>query len=351
MLRTLLRNFRWHRTADRWGPRRLIVADLSPDSTRTVVVARDGDTITWESGQILPRMADDFTIGGKPLGQQLRTAGNDSQYVSVVYGLPGSFVRLLNFPGQPPRAEILTSQVRQTLGVDDTYEARHHVVRQAGSGEKNPEFAVLATALPVAAVDSISASLHQSNLSTVSLVTRGTVAANLAERDLPDDGRAVGFLEIGNETSMLLLYVGENLALARQFKVGLDMIVESLMKAFDLDYDTAAKLFNSGSFDFSGNITSSVSTWMHQVSISLDFIERRYGGRVDDLYLFGAGTGTQVLISIFRGAVHRNVKPWAVVEGLATGSPPAELAAPPGMFALALGEAQRVMTRGIEHGA
>ncbi len=351
MLNTLLRNFRWHRTADKWGPRRLVVLEIGPDATRLATVSRESGKLLWETARLVSSVGSDESTGESELTNALKTIGPEAQYVSLVLSGGRSFVRLLNFPGQVPRAELLTSQVRQTLGVDESFEVRHEVIRRSDSGDKNAEYAVLACALPRQQVDSLQRLILDAGRTPVSFTAAGVAVANLAEATpgVLVEGHAVGFLQIGLGTSMLLLYDGANLALARQFKLGIDTIVESLMSAFDLDYATACKLFNSGSFDFSGNVSSSVNTWLHQVSISLDFIERRYGHPVETLNLLGAGAGTNVLREIFTNAVRHKIETWDAFSAISGATPPKDLEEPPELYALALCEAERIMRRGFEH--
>jgi Tfp pilus assembly PilM family ATPase len=353
VLAKLLKNFRWHRTADRWGPRRITVVDLAADATRIAVVSRAGGQMTWETARSLPKVDDDFTLPASELASELRDAAGESQYAAAVISGGNVFVRLLNFPGQPLKVEALRNQVRQTLGVDETYTVLHQIVRRSEQEEKNPEYSVLAVAFPSEKVEALEKIIESAGLKPVSLIPSGVAAANLAEAapEKLEEDSAVGFMQIGAGHSILLLYSGKTLALARQFKLGVDSFVESLMAAFDLDYATADKLFKSGSFDFSENISAAVNSWMHQVSISLDFIERRYGKRVESLQLLGPGAGLAVLKEVFATSIGHKVDVWNVFDLLDNLQPPADLEESPEMFALALCEAKRIMRRGLEHGA
>ncbi len=353
MLSKLMRNFRWQRMADRWGPRRLVVVEFGSDATRLVQVGRTGSQLVWEKALRLPKADESLRIPDIGLKDELHGFGAESQYVSAVILGEKGFVRLLSFPGQPSRAEALTTQVRQTLGAGDDFEVRHEMVRRADGQEKNPEYAVLAAALPAAQVDAFGTLVGEAGLTPVSLIPSGVAAANLAENTpgVLEVGRATGFLQIGPVNSMLLLYDGPNLALARQFKLGINTIIESLMSSFELDFETAAKLFNSGSFDFSANISPAVNSWMHQISISLDFIERRYSHRVEVLYLYGTGAGTAVLRGVFAGAVRHTVESWNVLAALDDIEPPSGLEEQPEAYATALIEGKRIMSQGLQHGA
>ncbi|MCF7854195.1 MAG: hypothetical protein K9N51_05300 [Candidatus Pacebacteria bacterium] len=352
MFGPVLHNFSWQRPADRDGPRRLVVVDLGVDSTDVVTVSRVNGRLEWLAGASLAKAGDDLHATAEQLTAELKEHCADTPYVSILTGGRGGIVRLLTFPGQPARSETLTQHVQQTLGVGADYAVLQQVVRRMNEGE-DAEYSVLAAALPYEEIDILEDIVVNAGLTPVTLVAEGIAAANLAEAEpekLPEEG-AVGFLRIRGSTSLLLLYDGNDLALARQFRVGADAIIESLMSAFDLDYETARKLFNSGSFDFSGNISGDVSSWLHQISISLDFIERRYGHRAEPLYLLGPGQGTNVLCDVFSEAAGRKIEPWDVLGSLGGLEAPPGLAQSSETYALALCEAVRIMNRGLENEA
>lgn len=346
-------NFRWHRTADKWGPRQLAVLEIGAEHTRLVSIQRASDQLVWDKALNLPRIDDDIAKNPAIIPELIGDTLPDAHYVSLVLSGNIGFVRLLNFPGDPGNREALQNQVRQTLGVEDDFLVQHSFIEntQHNDQKKKSEFAVLASALPIELVDSLRKALVGARFVPVSLVPNGAIAANLAGRhmDTTSDNKSQGFLWIGSRSSMLLLYANQQLALARQFKLGIRTIIEALMGAFDLDYDTALKLFDSGSFDFSGNLGQTAASWLHQVGISLDFIERRHGKRIEELHIYGSGTRTQVLQDIFNSAIGRPVVEWAVLNSLGHLQPPGmDDDATPQSFANALCEGVRIMERGLK---
>jgi Tfp pilus assembly PilM family ATPase len=349
----LLRNFRWHRTADKLGPRKLAVLEIGAEQTHLISVARIGTNIIWEQALNLPRLDEDIQAIPAAVARLITENIPEAHYVSIVLSGNIGFVRLLNFPGEPGNSAALEAQVRQTLGADDDYLSRHAVIKPppaAVEEKKSSEYAVLASALPSAIIDSLHDEIADAGLVPVSLVPTGVIAANLADRhvSISNESGAQGFLWIGSRTSMLLLYSERQLALARQFKIGIRTIIDALMKAFDLDADTALKLFDSGSFDFSANLGAIASGWVHQVGISLDFIERRHGKRVEKLYVYGGGARTKVLQEMFTEAVGRPVVEWDVLNGLGDLTPPEQMDLPPQSFANPLCEAVRIMEKGLK---
>jgi Tfp pilus assembly PilM family ATPase len=236
------------------------------------------------------------------------------------------------------------------LGLNEAHAVVHEVAFQLGTQDK-PEYGVLTASIPAAEVTKLRDAATAANLKPVSLMLSGVVAVNMVQSRpslLPEDG-AVGFLEIGAANSVLLVFAGRDLALARHLRIGLSMMLEALRAATQLDMETAIKLFHSGSFDFSANIAATVKPWLHQIGISLDFFERRYGRSVGVLNLFGGGARSQVIEGMIAERTRCPVNRWSALEGLEGLTPPASAGDDAAPFALAAAEALRTMRIGDSH--
>jgi len=347
----LLRNFRWHRTADRWGPRRLLVVDFADEGAAAVVVGRSGTAVHCLRSATLPALRLPEAVAGGAALAELRRFAQDVQYVSALAAGEDSYVRLLNVPGRPGKAENVAQQVRQTLGVDEQFEVRHAVVR-VQDGEGGGQFMVLAAAFRREGLEGLARAFGEAGFTPVSLSHRGVAAAGLAEALVPDTGGGAssGFLHVGSSFSMLLLYAEGALAIARQFRLGTDLVVQSLMESLNLDHDTAAKVLASGSVDVTANLSPAVKSWMHQIAISLDFMERRYGKRVETLHLLAGGAGARMLREILAASINRAVECPSAHASLAG----IEFAGGTGLAddacLLAVHEGRRIMQRGASHG-
>lgn len=345
-------NFHLQRGADRFGPKRLLVVELDGEASRLVTVSRSGSKLHWEKARELPPVNDALQIDSRPLSSFLKNeADGNTQYVSVVFNQTGSLVRLLNFTGQPGRSSVVSREVCQTLGVSaEEYAVRHRLVRRSEEKDKGePEYAVLTAAVPHKQANALASEIQGAGMTPVSLVPHGIATANLAETsiDLMTNDKALGFLRVGQKSSLLVLYVAEKLALVRQFQTGLNALLETVMADYDLDEETAVKFVSSGSFDFSGNMSAAARQWIHQVGISLDFIERRYGQRVDDLFILGPAYGVAALRAAFEKPTDRDVKAWDALPKLRIADRPKDLENEE-EFAVALCEAQRIMQEGLD---
>lgn len=315
------KTFKVRRSADRNGPLRLLVFDFGASSTRMLLMSRNKQAIKWEKAVLLPPLRDDNTFGPEhePLDSVLRREKIDAEYVSILISSGVGMFRLINFPGKPADAAALLLQVRQTLGVDDTYTVRCQVLQESGKEKGGrEEFTVMAAALSSELVQRAQAWLAGNGLKPVSMQVSGVAAANLIHdaSGVLADGKATGLVEIGSASSHLMIFQGRELALARQFKFGSAQIIETLKSSFDLDQETALKFYSSGSFDFSGNVKPVMAPWLHQLGISLDFFERRYGAKVGDLRLFGGGSSSKVIETLISEHVGRPLTRWNPLDAL-----------------------------------
>jgi len=310
-----LQGLRWRRAADRSGPKQLLALELGRSETKAVVLSRCQNAIRWERTERLPRY--DAATRGAELADALKHMKHQAEYASVVSLLERTLLRLVSFPGQPGQAEVLQHQVKQTLGVDDSYAVQLEVVTHRATGDK-AEYSVLASAMPMDTVEALDNFVESVGLRPVSLVAGAVALANLvhAVPGAVADDTATGFLHVSRDFSDLLLFRGQELALVRQFQFSEMSIVSALMRKMRLDQETAEKLYQSGSFDISGDIVPSLGPWLHQIVISLDFCERRYGQTVGTLYLLGEGTGWAMLEPLIAAKVARPVVVWNPLDTL-----------------------------------
>lgn len=338
-------NLRWRRTADQWGPKRLVCLSLARSETRAVALSRQGATIRWDGSAQLPPFDPDSR--GEEVAKAFATCGLRADYCSVVCQLKGTFVRLISFPGQPGGHDALLQQVRQSLGVDETFNV---VLQQISDGreEKKGEYSLIACAMPVMLAKSIQGLLVDLHMEPVSLALGGVSIANLvqfAARGAGGQG-TIGYLHIGIDVSHLLVFRESELAVIREFQFGESTIFKSLMKNMDLDEETARKLYTSESFDIGNEIVPALGPWMHQIGISLDFCERRYGSRVQELRVLGSGSSSPAVESAVHNGVARPVvawKPTAELDGVQVHS---DAANSPHEYLVPLGEGLRIISRG-----
>lgn len=347
MRRGLLKGFRWRRSADLDGPRQLLLLELSEASSRAVGLQRRHRLVRWDSAVELPPL--DLQNGGRELIRELDSLGLDREYVSVVSLLPRTASRLISFPAKSTQEGALSQQVRQTLGVEMDTAVTHQVISRPDE-DRGESLNVLAAVMPKETVQQLDAFVTDLGAKSVSLTVGSAALANLiqsAAGTLQQDA-ALGFLNVGQTSSDVLLYRGQDLAFSRHFSFGESTIVDSVMQEMKLDRDTAEKMYRSGSFDIQAEAGPVISSWLHQLQISFDFFERRHGRPVGMLYLFGDGAESKVIESIVSSEIARPLMRWNPLQNIENfqinGSVPT---AGRQKYLLALGEGLRIMSRGI----
>ncbi len=327
------------------GPRRLLALEVGGSQSLAVLLSRNQGVVKWQKAALLP--AFDQASGSGQLWDAVKEAGLRAEYASLVSVEDQSILRVVNFPGQVAPRERLSQQVRQTLGVDDSYALAFQVMGKRCQ-EESGEYSVLCSALPLERSGQLRDWVLSNGSKPASLVCGGVAVANLVQA-IPgflQDGAGTGILHVGEKCSDLLLFHGRELAVARQFRFGKRLLVEALMNSMKLERETAEQFLRSGSFDMSYEAGPVLEPWLHQVEISLDFIDRRYGRTIEQLYLFGEGGQSRTLELILGSAVGRRIVAWNPLAQLAGLSPPAGLHEDPRRFVRPLSEGLRVMGAG-----
>lgn len=300
--------------ADRHGPRRLTVADVGDNEIRVIDVDRHGKSLSFPGALLIPNESTQNPFENPDFCKAMAESARNTPYVSMIYGGEDTVVRLMNFPGTPGREDAVAAQVRQTLGVGSEYLVLCRIIKQS-----DKQYTVLAAAMPEAPIKHFREELQRLGLTPVSLVHRGIALANLTEKvkSVIDPEGNTGILYADVNSSVLVLRINKETVLIRQLKEGLDAVFKSVMEGFGLDRETAIKLFNSGSFDVSSQGSPYIANWIHQVELSLDFIERRMGGRIRKLFLCGSSLGINILRVIFEAETKRPTEVLPQLPGFA----------------------------------
>lgn len=329
--------------ADRHGPRRLIVADIGDTEVRIIVAERKAGQTVFSCPTIIPHH-DTLAVYENPdVLSVVEKLSGATPYISVVIGGGATMIRLMVLPGVPGTPAHVAQRVRQTLGVNDEYDVVYQILDQT-----NEQHTVLTAAVPKALVDDLDDALTKRGLSPVSLVHTGTALANLSllgQETFDRDGNTA-ILHTDIESSTLSVRVNKQNVLIRQLKQGLRPVFTSISESYGLDEEMAVKLFDSGSFDISKQTVTTMSSWFHQIEMSLDFVARRMGGRVEKLFLSGSSLGLNVLRENFANALECPVDIVPPLPHLSCPSLPGRLAEgqnPVTPYLIAASEGARIM--------
>lgn len=362
MKKNILRHFRWKRDADKQGPREMAVVELSRGTARLGRFSRKGNGAVCESAVTFEELEEEKDNAAAFLDRILKEAPPPCQYLSVVLNRGNGIVRMLSF-GEEFEADDSESQIRDSLGIDKEWAVSYQIIKNEknAGNEENPvektdgkHTTVLAGALLENEVDALYNIVFDAGFIPVSLVTAGITLAGLAETASQQhiDGRGTGMLEISEQNSALVIVIDGQLKLVRQFDAGTYDFVNTIMKNYGLDKATAFKLLTSGSFDFSANIGDELTSWIRQLGISLNFIERKEGCGVEQVHLLERTEGLQTLENFFGEQLGVGCTSWELTDELPVlDSPSLDDRKVKSSFSLICAEAQRVMEREKQGGA
>ena len=291
--------------ADKSGPRSLIVAHVGDTDIRLAVLERRGEKSALTQPTIITHDDPSTVFENPAFLAQLQQLNTITPYISIVMGGGETMIRLMILSGAPDTEGKVAQRVRQTLGVNEDFDVIHQIIEQT---DKN--HTILTTAFPRRLVDELDKAVIKCGLVPVSLVHTGTALTNLSilGKTIFDSEGNTAILHVDIESSILAVRVNQQTVMVRQLKQGLRPVYKCITESYGLDEDMAVKLFNSGSFDISGQTNKAMSGWFHQVEMSLDFVARRLGGRVNKLFLSGSSLGIGVLCENFAAILSRPVE-------------------------------------------
>ena len=319
MKRKLLRNFRWRRDADKQGPREMAVIELLPRGSRVLSFSRCNNGLFCEAEPFV-KIDDPETTNSELLRQVLSESSLHCPYVSIILNRGHGVVRLVNLKNEAAEGEAgedIAEQIRESIGVEEGWQLAYDFIstETENNSEGEADQAVV-TALPEDETNALYEVIEEAGFRPVSLTLSAATLVNMAEssKSLLRNDKAVGFLEISDNSSVLLLFINEKLVLVRQFRTGTQNFIKTIMDTYGLDSETAEKLLASGSFDFSGNLGDDLRSWLRQLGISLNFVERKYGSHVNKIYTLERMHGVQTLEGFLNDQLDAEVVSWDLSE-------------------------------------
>ena len=138
------------------------------------------------------------------------------------------------------------------------------------------------------------------------------------------------------------------MVLVRKLDFGAVNILKKLQDSLGVDQDVAVGILSDGSFDVSKIFHQAMETFLQQLTISLDFVERRENVRVEKMYVCGGGTMLRLWSQEVEGATGRKPIPWNPFEGLLLqpGAFPDRLKGQECRFSAAIGAALAMLRAG-----
>jgi Tfp pilus assembly PilM family ATPase len=250
--------------ADRHGAIRLLAADVLPQ------VAVPAGTGAGRSFLPIP----------KPL--QAWAAG-------VAYSFPGAVVKLLQLPAD----KIEQSSYTDLLGLPKS--DAHRIAHLALESENRTEVPVIAVGVAAADIEWIRSLIPPGKPALGAVEVSGLAVLAAYRRVCIDETKPQCDLVIDageRITTMAICFKGQPIVI-RSFPQGAGTVAEQVMKDLGVSVDTARDILNVGSIDVRSSLHRVYDEFLRQLSIAVDFAERRSGHHIERIWLSGGLAGNQ----------------------------------------------------------
>jgi Tfp pilus assembly PilM family ATPase len=123
-------------------------------------------------------------------------------------------------------------------------------------------------------------------------------------------------IEFGTRTSTFAIFNKGVLSLVRRFSFGAQAVLDKVRERLGVDAETAQGIVADGSFDISQPLNEVMDSFVKQLLVSRDFVERRENCHVAKLYVGGGLAGSAGVIEDMRSSLEIDVERWDPFEGL-----------------------------------
>lgn len=237
-----------------------------------------------------------------------------ARYVAVAVSKAGGIVKLLTFPAHSGKSNDAHVLELMGLGTEAYYRLGYEPIF-----ENRTEIRALASALPNVVARKI-CQLFPSGLPApcsieVSGLASLTAFSRLRGKESAEAGSVV--VDFGAAVTLVAFFNKNTLALVRKFDFGATNILKKLQDSLGVDQDVALGILNDGSFDVTKVVHQAMESFLQQLTISWDFVERRENIHIGKLYVCGGGVGLHLSAQELEAATGQAPIRWDPFEGLA----------------------------------
>lgn len=323
------------------GPRRgvndVVGIDLATTGVKMVRMKRAKEGLTIVGASESPALdLSDMEAGGT--AKLHLSKGVRAKSAALTFTAQQSVVRLLNLPGFSQSAATADQTVREHVGLEQDFRLGYTVASQVRGRAEVSLVAVGVPEIQAATVLDLPGSpspvsMEVSALSSLTAFARGP-AAQVASGP-------VGIVEAGAQVTCLTIFHQGAPVLLRKFEFGGDQILQRVQRQFGVDEDTARNMLVDQSFDVSHSVQEVMGTFLRQLSISKEFVERKVGKPIEKWYAAGGLVLIPYWKDVVEAGVGQSVQPWNPLENLylMPGAWPEELEGNEVRFSAAIGAA------------
>ncbi|MBN2685405.1 MAG: pilus assembly protein PilM [Pontiellaceae bacterium] len=255
--------------------------DFSSTATKVVRLKRSGDCVTLLDAALLPPV--DFSV---PAVRPELPRKMNAYYGCLSYSGKNASIRVLHTPLRPGETEPSDAKLRELLSVKSDFRVASTLLQQ---GKGRQDSSLLGVAVPKSDIDFFLNMFPSGPPAPASLEVSGlaVIPAFLHARGAECRNEVVCLIEAGENISTFVFLKGEEVYLVGKHSFGLRALRERLSKDLDVNDELAMSILRDRSINISSSLASVQESFIKQLSVSKDFVERHENCKITKTYLSG----------------------------------------------------------------
>lgn len=256
----------------------LLALDFAHSGVKAVRLKKTKGRIALSAADILPPVNLDA-------GQRFDLPKSLTAYYTSICASPEA-ARLRVFGNVMEEKDDIEKVVRENLSVSDEFRAAGRVL-VAGSGKKEGSF--LGVAIPEKAVVQHLELFAEGAPAPHSLELAGLAAfsAFMFNRGKQTASQTICLIETGRRYTYVAFFYKNQLQMINRFEVGGETVEKKVQSALGVDAEMAQTILADGSVDVAAPIRAALASFVKQLSIYREYVERQNKVTLSGVYLSG----------------------------------------------------------------
>lgn len=288
----------------------LVGIDFSPAATLVVRLKKTRSAISLVGLEQLPGvdLADDQAT----FHLEKHLAAN---YGCLTYSGENTVLRAVAAPLAEGEAGLSESALQDLLNIGDEFRVSAKLL-QRGRGRQDSTF--LAAAIPEKDTEAILRFFEVGAPAALALEVAGLsyITAFLYTRGAECQEESVCLIDSGEECSYFAFLQKGEVALVGKYVFGARQLRSKVMSDLGVDEELAMGILADQSINVSATIMEVMSPFMKQLSISKDFVERRFGSKITKVYVSGETGQLSTWVEVVEQMLHAKVIRWSPFENI-----------------------------------
>ena len=301
------------------APLDVVGVDCSSNAVRTIRMRKTASGFSVLGAELLPSVPFQSAMeaSGEEWGDLIRELvfppRIKGRYAALCAPGMSSVLKLLRLPEKFDLND--SEQVLTRLGFDkpDGYRVATRTIQPASA---RTEALVLAAAMPERMAEMLLRLLPKTGLPAPRFIGISELAVVNAFHNDPrmaGDATSHGLIHLDHDFSLLALFNQERLSQLRTFPFGMSSVFKRIMKALNVDEETASGVLSDGAFDISHLVEEQTKEVRGQYVVCRDFMERSENCSLKKLYISGPAALTAPFLRVEQASETREA--WNALDG------------------------------------